>query len=89
LASSDSGDARLPGACGGDDKVRRSTANPTVVVAACLVCRWAARVRLKAAGATEIELEIQRPGGVLLCVFAGKERGGRGVFIEGLACARG
>jgi hypothetical protein len=54
-----------------------------------LACWWVARVRPKPAGAAEIELEIRRPRGVLLCVFAGEERGGRAVLIGGVAWARG
>jgi hypothetical protein len=82
-ASSDSGDAGLLGACEGVDGVRRSTANPRMVVA-CFVCRWSARVRPKSASTAEIDLKFRRPGGVPLCVFAGEERGGGGGIYGGL-----
>jgi hypothetical protein len=89
LASSDFGDARLPAACEGADEVERRTADSMVVAAVCFACRRAARVRLKSAGAAEIELEFWQPGGMCVCEIAREERGGRAVFMGGSACARG
>jgi hypothetical protein len=63
----ESGDAGLHGGDGGDDEVRQSTASPMVVVAACLACRWAARVRLEAVGAAGARARIASIWGVIHC----------------------
>jgi hypothetical protein len=88
-ASSDSGDAGLPAACGGADEVQWRTADLMVVVAVCFACRRAARVHPKSAGAAEIELEFRWPRGVRVCEIEREERGGGGDIYGGLAWQRG
>jgi hypothetical protein len=57
--------AGLPGGGGGDNGVRRSTTSTWVVVAALIGDRRAARARLEAVGAAEVQAQLRWPGGVV------------------------